>query len=173
MTKFFLNSIVFMLTLMSYSQTEKTNFKWDIESEREHNKNRNDSTTWDKKNLLLDNQAPPGMIKPMDYGAFPVPEYKLIKNNFVGLASSGDWKGISVKDKKIVFIDMQYALKDKKAKSFFTVVVLTDSIASDGYSHMNVFMNSRNHPHWSIYLVQKSLVHPVNLDRQFNKIQHL
>lgn len=136
---------------LGFSQESKSTFTWDLEKEREHNANRNAPNTWDTEKLEMDKQVPPSMIKPMAYGAFPVPKYDLIDNNFSGLASGGEWSGIEVQGKKVVYLSMQYATKveEIESKTFFSLLVLTDSIAEDGYSHMNVLMNSRNHPHYS------------------------
>lgn len=146
--------LIFVCTLFAmhvFAQENNENFTWDLENEKAHNANRNNPDTWDSKLLELDKQVPPGVIKPLSYGAFPVPKYDLIPNNFKGVASGGEWSGISVGDKKIVYLNMQYATDGEQHESntFFTILVVTDSIAKDGYSHANVLVHSRNHPHYS------------------------
>ncbi|WP_209405789.1 hypothetical protein [Pseudozobellia sp. WGM2] len=89
-------------------------------------------------------------------GVFPVPDYDLIDTTFNGLGNSGNWKGFDLKDKKIIYHSLyinknainQEFIDDKPNEVFFTIAVLTDSIDLKRYSHTNVSITSRNHPHY-------------------------
>ncbi|QTN38695.1 hypothetical protein HZ996_05850 [Cryomorphaceae bacterium] len=143
-----LNLLLVVLAMNAFAQP---NLNWNPKQEQIHNQHRNDASTWNTELLEVDKQIPPSLIQPMAVGAFPVPNYELANNEFQGVASGGEWSGIEIGDKKAVYLNMQYALGEEQTQTqvFFSIVVLTDSIAADGYSHAELFVNSRNHPHYS------------------------
>ncbi|MEQ9266562.1 MAG: hypothetical protein RLN81_15135 [Balneolaceae bacterium] len=151
-------TIIFLLLIFSFNckaQEEKPEFKWDLEQERIHNENRNDSTTWNYEIWKDDTLDLELKGKPIISGVFPVPKYELIDSTFNGLGYSGNWTGYDLKDKKIVHhslyvtkngVNKEY-ISDKANEVFFTIAVLTDSVDLKGYTHTNVGITSRNHPH--------------------------
>lgn len=152
-------TIIFTLLILSSSCTaqEKTEFKWNLEKERIHNENRNDSTTWSSKVWTDDTLNFELKGKPIISGVFPVPKYELIDSTFNGLGYSGNWTGYDFKDKKIVYHSLHVAkngvnkefISDKANEVFFTIAVLTDSVDLKGYTHTDVGITSRNHPHYA------------------------
>lgn len=145
-----------ILVLSCTVQEEKPEFIWNLEKERIHNENRNDSTTWSSINWEIDslNIALDG--KPLIKGAFPVPNYELIDSTFNGLGNSGNWTGFDFGDKKIVhhsfFVSKNRVnekfISDKPNEVYFSIAVLTDFIDLNAYSHTYVSALSRNHPHY-------------------------
>ncbi|MGB5667413.1 MAG: hypothetical protein WBM53_11225, partial [Maribacter sp.] len=152
--------IVFVLSLLLFfscnNQEKSDGFEWNIEKERIHNDNRNDSTTLSSKNWTLDAQNIRLNGRPMINGVFPVPNYDLADSTFVGLGNSGEWKGIILKDKTIIYHSLyvtksnvnQEFIPDKPNEVFFTIVGLTDSIDTKKFTHTSVNITSRNHPHY-------------------------
>ncbi len=152
-------TITFIILILAFSckaQEEKPEFKWNLEKERIHNENRNDSTKWSSKNWKADTQNIKLKGKPIINGIFPVPKYELIESTFNGLGNSGNWKGYNLKDKKIIHhslyvnkngVNKEFII-DKPNEVFFTIAVLTDSIDLKRYTHTNVSISSRNHPHY-------------------------
>jgi len=147
---------IFLIFSINFKGQEKTEFKWNLEKEKRHNENRNDSTKWSLKNWKLDNQNLKIIPKPIVYGVFPVPKYELIDSTFNGLGNSGNWNGLKLKDKKIIhhsfYVNSNATNKEftgsKPNEVFFTIVVLTDTIDSKRYSHTSVGIRSRNYPHY-------------------------
>ncbi|MDQ2178361.1 hypothetical protein [Marinifilum sp. D714] len=148
--------ILLILTLGCNAQEKKSNFEWNLEKERIHNKNRNDSIKWSSKNWQADIHNFTFEGKPMRNGVFPVPDYDLSDTTFNGLGNSGNWKGFDLKDKKIIYhsfyvnknaTNKQY-INCKPNEVFFTIAILTDSIDLKKYSHTNVSVTSRNQPHY-------------------------
>ena len=151
--------MIYILLILAFgckAQEKETGFEWNLEKEKIHNENRNDSTKWSSKNWKVDTVKIIIGGKPMINGVFPVPDYNLIDTTFNGLGNSGNWKGFDLKDKKIIYhslyvnknaINMEF-INDKPNEVFFTIAVLTDSIDLKRYSHTNVSIASRNHPHY-------------------------
>jgi|GEM_PF-513859 len=135
---------------------KNTGFAWNLEKEKTQNENRNDSTKWSYKNWKADTQDVSVDGKPMINGVFPVPKYELVDSTFNGLGNSGNWKGFELQDKKIIYHSLyvkknavnQKFIKDKSDEVFFTIAVLTDSVDLKRYSHTNLSVSSRNHPHY-------------------------
>jgi len=155
-----MNKLIIILVLfIAYSckAPERVNqCKWNQEKENIHNENRNDSTKWNNTLLKDDKAGIAFNAKPMIQGVFPVPNYDLADSTFNGLGYSGDWKGYNFKDKKIVYhyfyvnkndINKEY-ISDKANEVFFAIAVLTDSVDTKRYTHTNVWITSRNHPHY-------------------------
>lgn len=152
--------IVFFLSFLlffSCNEKEKSNgFEWNIEKERIHNENRNDSTKLSKKNWSADTENVRLNGHPMINGAFPVPDYDLVDSTFAGLGNSGEWKGIKLKGKTLIyhslFVNKNNVIQEfnpnKPNEVFFTIVGLTDSIDTKKLTHTNVNITSRNHPHY-------------------------
>ncbi|SHE47312.1 hypothetical protein [Pedobacter caeni] len=152
----FLVSQLVLLFISAHAQAQKnTKFNWDLSKKLQHLRNREDSTTWSKRNFKIDLKDIEFSGKPMVEGVFPGPKYSLIGDSaFVGNGTVGNYSGISLKDKKIIyngfFVDKSFINQDylgvKPNEVFFLVVVLTDYIAEDGNSHMEASVSSRNYP---------------------------
>ena len=154
-----IKAIIYILLIVAFNckaQEKETGFEWNLEKEKIHNENRKDSTKWSSKNWKVDTENIKISGKPMINGVYPVPNYDLIDTTFNGLGNSGNWKGVDLKDKKIIFHSLyvnknavnQEFINNKPNEVFFTIAVLTDSIDLKRYSHTNVSITSRNHPHY-------------------------
>ena len=149
-------SILLILSTRCKAQDKETGFEWNLEKEKIHNENRKDSTKWSSKNWKVDTENIKIGGKPVINGVFPIPDYDLIDSTFNGLGNSGNWKGFDLKDKKIIYHSLyvnknavnREFIEDKPNEVFFTIAVLTDSIDLKRYSHTNVSITSRNHPHY-------------------------
>lgn len=152
-------SILIIILFLAFScrNEEKGNqFQWNLEKERIHNDNRNDSTKRSDKNWIADTRDISISGKPMIEGIFPVPNYDLADSTFKGVGHKGAWKGIKLKGKTVVYhslyvkkSDVNKAFIPNKANEvFFTIVVLTDTIDTKRYTHTHVSSISRNHPHY-------------------------
>lgn len=147
---------VIMLVGCDSKESTAPQFEWTLEDELEHNENRNDPEKWSQKNWDTDlsNFAING--NPLVKGVFPVPDYKFVDSTFNGLGNSGSWEGLDFHGKKIIhhsffvnkcLVNEQY-ISGKPNEVFFTILVLTDSVDLQSYSHTNVNITSRNHPHY-------------------------
>ena len=147
----------FLLCLSCNEQKKSNEFEWSIEKERNHNKNRNDSTKLSVKTWNADTENIRLSDRPMVNGVFPVPDYDLADSTFVGLGNSGDWKGIKLRDKTIIHHSLfltksavnQKYIPNKPNEVYFTILGLTDSVDTKKFTHTNVNATSRNHPHYS------------------------
>lgn len=148
-------ALLLMLTF-SCKTPKKQEFQWSLEQESVHNENRNDSTKWSSKIWKEDTRDIALEGAPILNGVFPIPKYELADSTFDGLGYSGNWKGLGLDDKKIIYhalyvkksaVNRQF-IKDQPNEVFFTIAVLTDSIDLKGYSHTDVDITSRNHPHY-------------------------
>lgn len=92
---------------------------------------------------------------PFTYGIFPYPIYDSIqKNGFKGVGTSGNFFGLKLQDKRIVYTSFTEknwgTLNSHKVKGkdrvFFTVLVLTDFIDDKKYSSSKMHIVSRNFP---------------------------
>ena len=155
-----INSILLVLLILSVScktQEKETKFEWNLEKEKIHNKNRNDSIKWGLKNWRNDTKNLTVTGNPIINGVFPVPKYELTDSTFNGLGNWGDWNGLQLEDKKIIYHSLfvnknavnREFIKDKPNEVFFAILVLTDSIDLKQYSHTNIHVSSRNHPHYA------------------------
>ena len=124
--------------------------------ENKSNKHRSDSTKWSSENWQADTQQIRVKGKPILEGVFPVPDYDLADSTFDGVGTSGDWKGVNLKNKKVIYhslyvnksnVNKQY-VPTKPNEVFFTIIALTDTVDTNGYSYTNVDIISRNHPHY-------------------------
>ncbi|MGL4513112.1 MAG: hypothetical protein ACRCT8_08455 [Lacipirellulaceae bacterium] len=130
---------------------------WNERLERLRLQYRQDPTTWDQ-NLLkkdLEQVANDEPMKPITFGAFPVPRYDLIGSaRFKGVSNGGNFSGIDYFGKKIVYAYLganrtsirRDFVKDKPDGVFFTIVMLTDFIDQERYSHAGLNVSSRNTP---------------------------
>lgn len=148
--------IILVLIFSCKAQEEKSEFKWNLENERIHNENRNDSTKWSTKNWKADTRNFKLNGKPMIKGVFPVPKYELVDSTFNGLGNSGDWKGLNLENKKIIYhsfyvkkngVNKKF-INNKANEVFFSIAVLTDSVDLKNWMHTDVSVSSRNHPHY-------------------------
>ena len=153
------NTVLFLslfIFLSCKKEREKSGFEWNLEKERIHNQNRNDSTKISDKNWSADTANIRLNGRPMVNGVFPVPDYDLVDSTFVGLGNSGEWKGIKLKDKTIIYHSLYVAKSDvnekfipeKPNEVFFTIIGLTDTVDVKSFTHTNVNISSRNHPHY-------------------------
>ena len=149
-------TLILFLTFSCNTPKRKNHFQWSLEKERIHNENRNDSTKWSGKNWEADTKNIRLNGKPITAGVFPVPRYSLIDSTFNGLGNSGEWKGFDLKNKKIIYhslyvnknnINKEF-ISNKPNEVFFSIVVLTDSIDTKRFTHTDVSISSRNHPHY-------------------------
>jgi len=154
-------NIIFFLSLSFFigcnSQEKNNGFEWNVEKEKIHNQNRNDSTKISKKNWSADTGNISLNGKPLVNGVFPVPDYDLADSTFVGLGNSGEWKGVKLEDKTIIYHSFYVTKSDvnkrfipeKPNEVFFTIVGLTDSVDTKKFTHTSVNVTSRNHPHYA------------------------
>ncbi len=153
-------AIIYMLLILALGCKAKertSEFEWNLKKEKAHNQNRNDSTTWSLKTWKADTQNVALRGQPITDGVYPVPKYELTDPTFDGLGNSGNWKGFEVKGKKIIHHSLYVTrnavnktfINDKPNAVFFTIAVLTDSIDLKGYTHTDVSVTSRNHPHYA------------------------
>ncbi|MGN7866031.1 hypothetical protein [Chryseobacterium sp. 22458] len=92
--------------------------------------------------------------KPLTYGIFPYPVYDSIqKDGFRGAGTYGNFFGLDLKGKKIVyssFGEKRSDLNSHKVKDqdriFFTILVLTDFIDTKEYTSNKTQIVSRNFP---------------------------
>ncbi len=153
-------NILFILTSLIVftcnGQEKNSGFEWNLEKERIHNDNRNDSTKLSEINWTADTQDISTTGRPMINGVFPVPDYDLADSTFAGLGNGGNWNGIKLADKKIIYHSLyvkkssvnQEFIPDKPNEVFFTIVGMTDSIDTKRFTHTSVNITSRNHPHY-------------------------
>ncbi len=147
--------ILFILFAID-SKAQHSTINWTEKSERQHFLDREDSTTWDSVLLVGDlEQNKRKAMKPIAYGAFPVPRYNLLgKEAFKGVGNGGNFTGMSVGTKKILysfFLANKNAItkkfiSDKPNEIFFTIIVLTDFIDTINFSHAGLEVISRNNP---------------------------
>lgn len=154
---FYTLSLFFTMIVMSSNaqHQKKRSFDWNQSKKKQYIKNREDSLSWSKKNLSIDMKDLEISGKPMIEGVFPVPDYRLSgSKNIAGNGNTGNYTGIRLKDKTIIYngfyigksdINQDY-IGDKPDELYFIIVTLTDSIAKDGYSHMESTVSSRNYP---------------------------
>ena len=144
--------LFFALTLAMYCSAQEGTFEWNLEKESAHNGHRNDSSTWKMDLLEVDKMAATFGAKPMTYGAFPVPKYELVNNGFEGIGNGGEWTGIPIKEKQVIYHNLYVGKKkgeEMETEVFFTILVLTDTIDAESYTHTDVSSISRNHPHYT------------------------
>ena len=144
-------------SLAHHEGVDKNTHLWDLPDELQLNKNRSDTSLWSAKNWDADAGNLSMKGAPMLQSVFPVPKYDLVNNGFEGLGNGGSWDGVTCGDKDIIYHSL-HVTKDHNntgrksgvtQEVYFTIVVLTDFIDTDGYSHTNVFSTSRNHPHYA------------------------
>lgn len=148
--------LIILLLLISISGfSQKRNIVWSGINEKEHLKNRQDSTTWDKE--LMQRDVEDSLYncqgRPFPHGAFPVPKYDLVgKFRYKGAGIGGNV--VEYHDKKIAYtffskgktITTENILKDKEDEVYFTFVILTDFVDTVKYSHTSAYFTSRNNP---------------------------
>ena len=119
---------------------------------------RDDPTHWDMERLQKDIASSASPI-PFTFGAFPVANYdRLGDGSFRGVASSVQ-PGIQglfgrVADKKVLAASFAVNPNDWNADlvgederfHFFRILVLTDFVDSEAFSHLGMRVVSRNHP---------------------------
>jgi hypothetical protein len=148
--------ILLLLSLVTfYGFSQSANLKWNDSLERQHLKNREDSTTWDKELLQrdIDDSLSNSKGKPFPHGAFPVPKYDLSGEfRYRGAGAGGNFKNYF--DKKLVYsfyfanktVASESLLKEKENEVFFVFVMLTDFIDTINYTHGSAYLLSRNNP---------------------------
>lgn len=152
--KYLILTFFFLSTTYCYAQSDTV--KWSKGLEEKHLKNRQDSSTWDTELLRRDIESnKERAARPMRYGAFPVPKYELLgKESFKGVGNGGNFSGIDINGKKIIYSYFlvnrnaftQKFIGNKSNEVFVTIVTLTDLIDTINYSHAGVQVISRNNP---------------------------
>ncbi|MEM9549436.1 MAG: hypothetical protein AAGA77_25930, partial [Bacteroidota bacterium] len=144
----FLSSIALLCSCSQASVMNKNKLQ-----KIQYKNNREDSTTWDLSNFRLDLEKLHRTGS--ELGIFPSPRYDLIaENSFDGVGYRGEFQGLEINGKTFVY-NYFYVKKNKinadhvnnlDEDVFFAIVVLTDHIDTENYSHMHPDMTSRNHP---------------------------
>lgn len=133
------------------------NNQWNVEKERKHLKNRQDSSTWDIEMFTIDLTMKDVENRPVKMGVFPVPKYALLgKDTFKGLGVSGNFRNFGKEGHHLIynsFFVLRNKLieenipEDKPDEVFFTIVVLSDAkIDTIDYNHTQNLISSRNNP---------------------------
>lgn len=143
--------ILLFLSIFSFAQSDEA-----IKAVREKQLQvQNQDKYLDFKRMEKELSEKDGINKgPFTYGIFPYPDYDSIsKNNFGGLGTAGNFYGINLNGKKIVytsFFEGKTELNSRKVKNkdrvFFTILVLTDFIDEKDFSSMKMQVVSRNFP---------------------------
>ena len=93
-------------------------------------------------------------VGPFNYGIFPYPIYDSIsKNSFKGIGSYGNFFGVDLEGKKIVYTSFsenknnlnEFRVKEKN-RIYFTILVLTDFIDDKEFTSSQMQIVSRNFP---------------------------
>lgn len=152
-----LSILLFLLNSINAFSQNKNLFVWNREFKIENKLNREDSTKIEKKLFEQDLELFNLKSEPFNYGVFPVPEYDLIgKNSFDGLGNTGEYNGIKLKDKNIVYnsffvnkcdVNEKY-LNDKPNEVYFIIIVLTDILEDKDFTKSDSQVISRNHPNY-------------------------
>lgn len=141
-------------------QVGATHF-WTPEKAASHFSDRQDPSKWDMDLFTGDLEGTNDDRLPIRYGVFPVPRYDLIgKGSFRGVASfayTGAGKYVlRVGEKTILYNAFAVGTSDVNREFvgdvfddvFFQILVLTDFIDTDNYTHFGGLVSSRNHPHY-------------------------
>lgn len=152
--KFF--AFILFAFFVTFCKAQEVISEWTEKSEKLHLQNRQDTATWGAELLRRDIESNKERIaKPIRYGAFPVPKYELLgKDSFKGIGNGGNFTGIDVNGKKVIYSYFlvnkntltQKFIGDKPNEVFFTIVTLTDFIDTVNYTHAGVQIISRNNP---------------------------
>ena len=147
--------VLLILTLLPLSLVSQG---WNRQARELLNESRNEEDSWDMELFEEDKQVT-GLNEsfgPMNYGAFPTPNYDLTEpNSFNGLSSiSTCYQPYEINGKLAVFTSFGlhnnpfYAdgLKGRESAAFFTVITITDTIDTQGYTTARYQIISRNHP---------------------------
>lgn len=132
-------------------------FVWTKEKAEKHLRDQSDSTKWDMRLFRVDlKNVDKESANPITFGVFPVPKYdSLGEKSFGGLGVS-DGRIRKVQDKLILNhnyisfespVNSEY-LEGKESEVFFNIIVLSDFVDTDKYTHISSHVISRNHPHY-------------------------
>ncbi len=149
--------LIALLTLMcSCHMDAQEKFIWNKQNKMQNLKNREDPTKWSLTNFKADMNS----LNQTHHrnGVFPVPDYDLVaKNSFIGLGSGGEFEGVEINGKTFLY-NFFYIKKNKVNQSyidpelnndiFFTIIISTDFIDKEGYTHNSAGASSRNHPNY-------------------------
>jgi len=138
-------------------RAQDTSTVWNERREVRHLQNRQDSTTWDWNMLEGDilGHKKRGLSEPINFGAFPVPEYKLLgEGTFNGVGVAGNFAGADVGGKTVLYSYFNVnnnainraVIDDTSSEVFFAIVVLTDTVDVANLTHAGVYVTSRNNP---------------------------
>lgn len=135
---------------------------WTPAKEASHLADRQDPGKWDMRlfagDLETANDDSPG---PLRFGVFPVPDYNLIGDaSFQGVGNFG-YTGAPgyakhVGGKTLLYnsffvrtsdVNREF-VGDRPDEIFFQVIMLTDFIDTENYTHLQSLISSRNHPHY-------------------------
>ncbi|MGH1516101.1 hypothetical protein [Chryseobacterium sp. JK1] len=143
--------LLLLSTIMSFAQSHES-----IKKVREKQLNlQNKTESLDFKRMETELKEQSKDESPFTYGVFPYPIYDSIqKDGFKGVGTSGNFFGLKLQDKRIVFtsfIEKNWGnINSHKVKGkdrvFFSVLVLTDFIDDKKYSSSKMHIVSRNFP---------------------------
>ncbi len=140
------------LASLSFIQAQSlTNSSWDESKRKQHLENVQDPTTWDMEMVETDKPIiEMGLdFGPFPYGVFPVPKYELTAGD--SEVAVGNTPGSFKVNGKSVYMNSFQCYKnpvnegllgDAESKSFFQIIILTESTEEDG----QFGILSRNHP---------------------------
>lgn len=145
--------LVFLLMLSINASFAQSNI--DLQKVREKQlKVQNQPENLDFKRMVNELQKRTKGESPFTYGIFPYPVYDSIqKDGFKGAGTYGNFFGLDLKGKKIVYSSFaekrsdlnSHKVKDKE-RIFFTILVLTDFIDAKEYTSSKMEIVSRNFP---------------------------
>ena len=152
--KFLILTLFFVVSAKINAQET---LEWNKDKELEHLKNRQDSTKWniDMLNQDINYRKSKENKLPINFGAWPVPDYSLLgEGSFKGVGNGGNFVGIDLNDKKLLYSFFSVnknrftakSINDKPNEVFFSIIVLTDFIDTKDYSHAGIYISSRNNP---------------------------
>jgi len=144
------------------SNRGRTTHFWTVAKEASHFSDRQDPAKWDMKLFTGDLEGGNDDDHlPIRFGVYPVPDYNLIgEGSFRGVANFGyTGAGGLVKkigEKTLLFNSFSICTSDVNREFvgdvhddvFFQIVVLTDFVDTDNYTHLGSLISSRNHPHY-------------------------
>lgn len=156
--------LIVLLTSCISSSTQSLSesvTKWDEAKQEQYLRDRQDSTTWylelfqdDVISLSEDDKS----NLPINWGAYPVPDYKLPYKDFRGMGNHGaltETNKKSIGDKTILYNSFfvrrnkfnEAYIEEKEDEVFFHIIVLTDYIDTLSFSNAGSLVSSRDNPH--------------------------
>lgn len=163
LVKFIVLSVLLASSISSSAQNVSDSvIKWDDAKQKQYLQDRQDSTTWDLGMFQDDVQDLPEFAEvnfPINFGAYPVSDYKLPYKDFRGMGNRGalsEKNKKKIEDKTILYnsfvvarnkFNEAYIGEKGDDEVFFQIIVLTDYIDTLRFSHTNSLVVSRDNPH--------------------------